>query len=112
VDTDTSRARVALTGALHGVGAYLVCALALCGLALALLIGAKGLTEPAVLGVIVLASFLHFGLFALPVAAVIGALTASLAQPKRTARRVWLTVFVLTLLLPVVFTASTAMRRG
>ncbi|WP_037364503.1 hypothetical protein [Amycolatopsis orientalis] len=112
MDTNTSRARVALTGALHGVGAYLVSALVLCGLALALMAGAKGLNPPAVLGLIVLVSFLHFGLFALPVAARIGALLASLAQPKRTARRVWLTVFVLTLLLPVVFAAAPAMRLG
>ncbi|ATY13672.1 hypothetical protein CU254_27010 [Amycolatopsis sp. AA4] len=112
MDTEPSRTRTALTGALHGTGAYLVCALVLCALAAGLTVGAKELTLPAVLGIIVLASFLHFGVFALPVAAGIGALVASLGQPKRPARRVWLTVSALTVLVPIVFVAAMSAHWG
>lgn len=110
METEPSRVRCALIGALHGAGAYLGCALVLCALATGLTAGAKELSPPVASGLIVLAAFLHFGLFPLPIAAGIGALAASLGQPKGPARRVWLTVLPLTFVLPLAFLAIAAMR--
>ncbi|WP_244223830.1 hypothetical protein [Amycolatopsis circi] len=110
--SEPTQARLALTGAMHGAGAFLVSALVLCGLAVGVTAGSKELSLPVVLRVILLASFAQWGLFALPVAAGIGALVASLGQPKRPARRVWLTVCPLTLVFPILFAAVAFMRLG
>ncbi|MET9261210.1 hypothetical protein [Amycolatopsis sp. NPDC004079] len=110
--SEPTQARPALAGALHGAGAFLVSALVLCALAAGVAAGSKGLSLPVVLGIIVLASFAQWGLFALPVAAGIGALVASLGQPKRPARRVWLTVCPLTLVFPILFAVVASMRLG
>lgn len=108
--SEPTQARPAIVGTLHGAGAFLVSALVLCGLAIGVTAGSNELSWPVVLRIIVLASFSMWGLFALPVAAGIGALVASLGKPKRLARRVWLTVCPLTLLFPIHFAAVTAMR--
>ncbi|MGW7538436.1 hypothetical protein [Amycolatopsis sp. NPDC054798] len=110
MDTEPGRTRVALVGALHGVGAFVVSALVLCVLAAGLAAGSKVLSLPDAFKIIVVVSFLHFGFFALPIAAGIGALTASLGEPSRAAHRVWLTVSPLTLVFPIVFVALTATR--
>ncbi|UKD59348.1 hypothetical protein L3Q65_22350 [Amycolatopsis sp. FU40] len=110
MDTDPSRARVAFTGALHGSGAFLISALGLCVIAAALAAGAKVLSLLTAFEIIVVVSFVQFGLFALPVAAGIGALVASLGEPSRAARRVWITVSALTVVFPIGFIAVTAVR--
>lgn len=110
MDSEPSRTRVALTGALHGIGAFLVSALVLCVIAVALAAGTKELSLLTAFEIIVVVSFVQLGLFALPVAAGIGALVASLGEPSRAARRVWITVSVLTSVFPIAFIAVTAVR--
>ncbi|WP_409186314.1 hypothetical protein F9C11_19595 [Amycolatopsis sp. VS8301801F10] len=105
-----SRARVALTGVLHGVSALAVCALVLCGISAVLLAAGQVLSAPGLVGLIVLASYLHVGLYLVPIAAGIGALAASLGSPERAKRRVWITLSVLSVLFPAVVFATATMQ--
>ncbi|MFD2469127.1 hypothetical protein [Amycolatopsis silviterrae] len=107
-----SRARVALIGALHGLSALFVCVLVLCGISAVLLTAAKVLSVPAMVGVIVLGIYLHFGIYLVPIAAGAGALAASLGVPERAKRRVWITVSVLSVLFPIVVFATATMQRA
>jgi len=101
MDTEPSRARVALTGALHGLAATVACAVLLSIVAVVVMQGAKGLTAPAIFALVLVIAYLRFGIWLLLLAIGIGALAGTLGRPERAARRAWLTVVPLTVLYPV-----------
>ncbi|WP_020661014.1 hypothetical protein [Amycolatopsis benzoatilytica] len=112
MNTEPSRARVAVTGALHGIVASLACALVLAGIALAVCNGAHELSLPVLFAIILLTSFLHFWYVLLVAAAGISALAAGAGRPGRAARRVWCTVAPLTLVFPIfAFSFATVQAR-